>query len=442
MAATAPTTTAEECPLCCELMSPADLQYPLHCATPSCHFQFCFACLQQLAKSAADGYTEASDGSNQVKVALQCPQCRGEYSNRQADPFLTTTNVVHAVLRLRQAASTPLPGTVSDSQLTATQLSHRVLFLEEVGNVKILQDSLKLVQQYHDSLRPHKYLVGSSVLPELDWKAWRPHLEEAAHHHQQQNQHHPYGSTMISSSDSADSAELVLPRDPTLFLGLEDCMTLDEQEFVTRMLVSGNAETVHHAANLLQNMTQVSMGQRSATAVQQLAFSGSGTTTTSTTTNNNNTHRSSPRPRLSKAQLEHQQRVRNRFPLPIHMPRSVTLPVYDPVHDKKPLLEFVAMQPQYLENQKQQHNQLHTPELTLAAVRGPAGRVGLRKGDVVTHVLGEAVSTVGEFVVAIQLGNNSDDGTFQLTVNANETTALALRSRAQDMKLQKIRFHG
>ena len=433
----------EECPLCCEPMDSADLLYPLHCATPSCQSQLCLACLRQLAKSAADGYGEASDGSHQVKVALQCPQCRGEYSNKQADPFLTTTSEVHAVLRLRQAASTPLPGTVPDSQLSATQLSHRIRFLEEVGNVKILQDSLKLVQQYHDSLRSsNKDWRGTGpqrvVFPELDWDAWRLHLEEAANRTHQQHSAAPCG--MISSSDSADSAELVLNRDPTLFLGLEEIMSLDEQEFITRMLVSGHAETVQQAASLLQNMTQISMGQRSATAVEQLSFANGGGGRSNTTNNNNNNNNTrsnqSPRPRLSKAQIEHQQRVRNRFPLPIHMPRSVTLPIYDPVYEKKAPLEFVAMQPKYIEKQKQQH----IPELTLIAVRGAAGRVGLRKGDVVTHVQGEAVTTVGEFIVALQLCNNND-GTFQLTVNANETTALALRSRAQEMKLQKIRFH-
>lgn len=447
----------EDCPVCCEPLSPADRQYPLHCTTASCHYQFCLSCLEHLARSAAEGYTQASDGSNQVKVALQCPQCRGEYCNRKDDsnPFVAAASIVNAVLQLRRAASTPLPGgAVPDSTLSATQLSHRRRFLEEVGHVKVLRDSYRLVQRYHDSLRPDKQC---GTLPELDWEAWRPHLQEAA-------QHAPCAVT-VPSSDSNDSsccggessAALVLPRDPTLFLGLEDLMTTDEQEFITSMLVSGHAELLAQAANLLQNITQVSVGQRSAAAVQQMAFSSSSSANTNTT-NSNRTNLHQPS-RPSKAQLEHQQRVRNRFPLPGNMPRSVNLPIYDPVYDKKPPLEFVGMQvPKQQQSNSNNSKELPPPppELALAAVRGPAGRAALRKGDCVTHVNGEPVTTVGEFVVALQLaqdraavgGGDDDHGstataaaTFQLTVNANDATALALRSRAQEMKLQKVRFH-
>jgi len=397
----------EDCPLCCEPLSKADKQYPLHCPTSTCNFQFCFYCLQQLAKSASDGYTEASDGSHQVKVALCCPQCRGEYCNKQPDSeFLKASSIVQAVLQLRQAAATPLPGQIPDSDLTATQLSHRKRFLEEVANVKILQDQLSLLQKYNDSLSK-----DTEKLPELDWEAWKPHLEEAS-------KHDPCSLQCASSTDSGN-AELVLPRDPTLFLGLEDLMTLDEQEFITSMLVSGQAETLAQAANLLQNITDTSMRQRGAAAVQQLSFT-------------DNHHRFAPA-RPSKAQLEHQHRVRGRFPLPVHMPRSVTLPLYDPVNDRKPALEFIRP--------KDNMQEKGVPELTLAAVRGPAGRVGLRKGDVVTHVNGEDVGTMGEFTVALQMAMSTTTADFQLTVNANSTTALALRSRAQEMKKQKIRFH-
>jgi hypothetical protein len=72
-------TTTEECPLCCEALTPADTIYALNCPTVACHFNYCCDCIQSLQRSAADGYSEASDGSNQLKVSVQCPQYRGKY---------------------------------------------------------------------------------------------------------------------------------------------------------------------------------------------------------------------------------------------------------------------------------------------------------------------------------------------------------------------------
>lgn len=375
----------EECPICCNLLSKADQLYPLHCPTTTCRFQFCCECLQKLYVSASDGYTEASDGSKQVKVSLRCPICRGAYKNVTSERF-SAANVVAAVLKLRRAASTPLPGDpeyIEDSELSATTLSARDNFLQDT-NLKELQDAVKIVQHYHDSIDDKE--CGSVY--SLDWDAWRPLLLQ----HQ---------------SPPKNSRDDVLPRDPTLFMGLEDLLSMDEQEFITSMLVSGKAETIAQAAHLLQCILDMAASRKAGDAIQQLS-------------NFSNT----------AAQIDHQHKVRKRFPLPVNMPRSVTLPIYNPSLDKNAPLKFI----------KRNEKTLDKSELTLDAVRGPAGKVGLRKGDVVTHVGGEPLCTVGEFTVALQHFLAEGHEIVQICVNANDATAWQLNERAQNMKKQGIRF--
>jgi hypothetical protein len=454
----------EDCPLCLNALTLADRLYPLHCPTVSCYFIFCGECLQKLCQAAADGYTLASDGSHQVKVALQCPQCRGPYNSKRTSSSSVKTTaqdglklavsssssyspvtlsssssatmVVTAVLKLRQAVSIPLPGSagyLNDSECSATTLSTRRTFLQEV-TVKELQDSVAILQEYNDSMDDDKHCgTAAMTVPNLDWDAWRSFLESYKSSSSPQNAN-------ISSVETIDA---VLPRDPTLFLGLEDLLSLDEQEFITTMLVSGRAETIAQAAHLLQSIVELVTPQKSATG-KNVARSS----------------HSLPRQRavatLTAAQREHQQKIRKRFPLPLHMPRAVMLPAYNPLDVSKAPLKFVdATKANAASTSKDSKSDVKpantaTAELTLASVRGTAGPVGLRKGDVVTHVMGERVATWSEFTIALQhqLDKRNADSTtaasglVQITVNANEETARLLQVRAQEMKQQGVRFHA
>jgi hypothetical protein len=255
--------------------------------------------------------------------------------------------------------------------MSATDLAERNQFIQEVSLIE-LKEAVDILQEYHNSLDKNCGIVDA-----LDWEAWHPFLKERRD----------------SPKNSANDA--VLPRDPTIFMGLEELLSIDEQEFITGMMVSGKVELLAEAANILHGILSVQA-----------------------TSSTNNIKSPSP----SMAQIEHQHRVRRRFPLPVNMPRCVSLPVYDPRN--APTLKFGKT----------------SQDLTLAGVRGPAGKVGLRKGDVVTHVGTVPVKSQEEFETALR-NNFDNEETFQLTVNANEATADALKKRAIEMKQQGIRFH-
>ena len=179
------------------------------------------------------------------------------------------------------------------------------------------------------------------------------------------------------------------------------------------------------------------------------------------------------------AQLDHEQKIRKKFPIPNHMPRVVTIPPYNPLNcGKNPPIKFVpppkpppppkavkvstptaaAAQPtETLPPQRQPPIAVkHNNELMLASVNGVAGRVGLRRGDIITHVNQERVSTFSEYTIAVQyaleqqqqpsppdppLSPNTTATSMSITVNANEETAQQLLKRAQQMQQQNVRFH-
>lgn len=354
------TDQANDCPLCCEPFSEADKRYPMVCKTATCSFDYCVNCLDRLYKSSMEGYSEASDGSNQVKIHLQCPVCRASY----ATEFQKAYQVVSAVIRLRQAAL--LNTEERDSNRTASELVLRNEFIQSTS-FSDLMEYVGVLQRYYDSLEDK----GPYFVSTKDCEAWEPFLKH--------------------ERSVPESKKPSLQRDQTLFYALEDFLTDDEQEFITALMTSGKPELLSQAAFLIHTVMS-SNGRR---LIRE----------------------------SSSAQIEHRQKVRKRFPLPRHMPRCVSIPMYDPL-DRKAPLKFSA------------NNADVT--LELANVRGPAARVGLQRGDVVTEVQGETVNSYGELVVALQQQENLEE--IMLTVNSTPEIADELRERADKMIEAKVRF--
>ena len=73
----------------------------------------------------------------------------------------------------------------------------------------------------------------------------------------------------------------------------------------------------------------------------------------------------------------------------------------------------------------------------MTQIRGPAGRSGLRRGDVVTHLHSEPVESREDYVRAVKQAFDEDpQGIIMVVVNANEDTAKALHERMRKMRKQ------
>jgi hypothetical protein len=542
-------TAGSACPLCCNEFSKADLLYPIHCPTTQCHFQYCMNCIESLINSSNDGYTEASDGSYQVKISIRCPMCRAPYRTPNhpttqllgvVSPTAASNAIVGAILKLRQAASIPIPSATTsttnggknntnDSDLSASQLAQRNHFIMNsatittttgaTGNgckgsassnttttiIKELKDAIMTVQQYYDSI-DHK---DCGTVPSLPWEDWEQYIQTLQRQEQQQQKLQLSNMSISSNHKSNVSDEgpvatasqpqslLMISRDPTLFMGLDELLTYDEQEFITHMFISGDAELIAQAAHLLHSIMCTMMSQQSNSQPSKDVNSNNSnsshrsTSTTMTAAKTNTTKK--PK---TMAQLDHEQKIRKKFPLPNHMPRVVTIQPYNPLNCKNPPIKFVPTpkQPSRPPPPQKTHSPIdntaatatatansinaatpttttpapvkqippstkapsHATELTLASVNGIAGRVGLRRGDIITHVNNERVSTFSEYTIAVQYALEQQEqqipfipehrtgqqpAAMTITVNANADTAQQLLQRAQQMQQQNVRFH-
>jgi hypothetical protein len=376
----------ETCPICCNDLDSSDRMYKLECPTSSCQFGFCSDCLRGMVAASLDDYDVASDGSNQVKVKLVCPQCRSPYKCVS----FSSEIIVDAVLLLRRARSVQRTLTLTDDLLSASSLAARAEFCQTIA-VEHIQIALERMKTYHVE-------IGKlTPVPPLDMALLRKHLR---------------GDPSTSSSPGYLSHQQLRARnwkDPTLFLGLESVLTADEQEFLTKLLVSGQPELLVQASFILHQM--IHHPTTAKTTVRELANFGGG-----------NSRGNSGSRTMVPYDSNKMSRLRQRYPLP-RMPVCLPLPIS--------LVSKIQMR----------------DDLVLRSTRGGAGvgRFGVRQGDVVTHVGDFPVSNREELERALTSAaaasqHDRDKDTVTLTVNASQTTARALQERAFQMQEDNVRF--
>ena len=409
----------EDCPLCLNPMTEADILFPLFCPNSTCHFNMCANCIVGMQKSEADGYQEASDGSRQVKFHIACPSSRMKYSAHQimAQPSLeeekkgdasnlpSTKNlssenqvVVSYVLLLREAFSAVKLLAMQDSDLSSTELNKKYAFIQDTT----LDDVKEAHYNYTDYLQKiHKASDGKDV-PVFDWENDFQLLPRSFE-----------GGASKSAIERRQERLTAKPwRDPSLFLGLDELMTRQEQEYVTQLLCNNDTNNLAQAAHILYGML-------TATTRTQQAVSSMGNFGAPLKRSNG-----PPAPSVNPKEM---QKIKGRFPLPQHMPRCVLIPVFDvQSSERKHPLKFDST--------------ANFP-LTLSQVRGVAGRSGLRRGDIVTHIDAEPVETLDDFAQNVHNAwNDNPQGDLMIVVNAHPENAQALRERAQAMQKAKVQF--
>lgn len=417
----------EDCVLCLEPLHKCDIKIPMLCPLDGCPFNYCSQCVWNLLLTSSQPYQEASDGSKQLKIALQCPQCRTKYPHRQ---------IVQDILLLRQAVKLePLFFTqdhINESSLKASDLSAKHDFSHQVTYEK-LKDSWWRVDKYlrdrfseREGFEVDTLTNTSNTIPELPTE-WKDHLQSG---------NNGLASTSSSgrSFDSQGNQNAGVGRgqaqydivDPTLFQGMDETMTLSEQEFLSKLLISGSVPNLMHAAQVLYGMLQLMLqGGLKARAQNNMTFA-TLSASDNHSNNNNNLRMLTTGTRLLYPDMD-TALLRKRFPLPLHMPRWIVLPVYHPQKRGVPLF--------FKNNQY---------GLKITSVKGSAGQQGIRKGDIVTHINEEACasSTPEDLDVYMETlyerakqnnGSDGNDGTVTLVVNAHPDTAQALQKRSFEM---------
>lgn len=357
--------------------------YPVLCPE-QCGFNFCLTCVEHFVESSEHDYEEASDGNRHVKVKLQCPQCRG-----------SLVNTIRDTLLMRKALIAQKYMDIPDSELNATELRIK-----------------------HDFVQSHATEVE--------------HAQARLRKFQRDTNHGEIQKSLtLQTSVSEEETSFM---DETLCGGWEYAMSNAEQSFVTELMISGDPDQLAQAAQILHGIMQISMQGR----------------TPSTRTTQAPASRSAEMRRV--ALLD---RFRKTHPLPARMPKYTILTVFG---DKKPKLTF--KDDEWDGSIADAYSRVHTQKKNMAvdrilsaadsefcgeaksrvkikSVKGEAGRVGLQKGDVITHFNGEPWEGTADELSARIYGMYEEDPnqTFSVVVNAEPATAEALKLRGQACQL-------
>lgn len=141
-----------ECPICLNDMCKSDTLHPIKCPT-ECNFNFCIQCLSHLLASSKDDYEMASDGNRHVKVHLNCPNCRADISKTIED-----------TIRLRQTAMSAALSNVPDSELSAKEL--QLKYWKQEDKIIDLTDGNT---KKNKNKRPEPMLIDTSLFGGLEF---------------------------------------------------------------------------------------------------------------------------------------------------------------------------------------------------------------------------------------------------------------------------------
>jgi hypothetical protein len=395
-----------DCPICLEAMVASEEIFSLPC---QCGYNFCSRCVETFVRSSKDDYAEASDGSRQVKVHVMCPQCRGKYP-------MNISRVL--VLRKAHTLGTSIvddSGTlIPDSALPSSQLALKRDFFSG-SKKRQLDRALGLYMQVMEGS------ISNEVAEDAD-KIWSRLFEgipdlESSESKGSQSDDNDSGDEHENTSSHAHRFQV----DDTLFQGLEDFMGHDEKVYLTQLLTSGEPNKLAQAAMILNGVLRLSTTR--ASILSNLCF-------------DQNTKRADV---IEKTKVS--------FPLPNHMPGYFLLPTFNR-QQKYMMFEDMewdgsimppARSRRVFEHIYGEHYQRPAEPRSIVivkGVKGPAGRVGLRKEDAVTHLndmewTGNA-QELKEHIYELYERNQEDE--ISLTVNAAPETATFLRVRHEMMK--------
>lgn len=449
-------------------MEPADLSHPMLCPT-KCSYNFCSDCAQQLVESSQDDYQEASDGNRHVKVRLQCPQCRGDLSKTIAETLLLRK---HAIMISRAYQFTP------DSELSAAELrlkhegvatAAQITLAKKVYREAAADIGIALPAPSSGIVSPRH--VVTAVIDSIDDKTGEEALEVDEHEEavvalpidvtlfnglefaMTEDEQRYVTEKMVSGEPAqlAQAAQILAGVSELMMKGITPSMRCQKAKAKTEAL---------SAASACYNRASANGGTRG----QKSAWAGSGASNAGAVGRalamaNSDADR---KKNLREAEIAAHRRM---HPLPTRMPRHITLGAFDPNMKPARRCPLLFADDEWdgsiadafarvhigrggqvskgkIDKAKEKgvHNVLvagggskHETHISspanrvvVAASAGQAGRLGIQKGDVVTHINGEEFTGTAEALRA-QIGQiwdqEGEEGSFSLVVNAEACTA-------------------
>jgi len=403
-----------DCPICLEQYTSSELIFSLPCT--KCNYNYCSKCVENFVSASRDDYGIASDGSRQVKVHISCPQCRTRYP-MDISKVLFLRSVHHLGIHAFSADGEALP----DPDLSATSLALK----RDYGSRRKMRSCELSHGLYVKVTRGRREVDMMAEAEKTCQRVFQGLSESTADSSGEEDE---YVDNPSSNSSQAPKVQA----DNSLFQGLHDFLGWDEKVFLTELFTSADVMKMMQASMILNGVLKMSMQPPS----QRPQFPNQ-------TRNRADTMK----------EVDLLEKVKKSYPLAMHMPGYFIIPSFTA---KQQFLSFED-QPwdgsitspaqstrvfNHIYSDKYHPPNIGNPRqvVIIQAVRGPAGRVGLRRGDIVTHVNEvEWTGNAQELLYHIQsLRDFHNEQSISITVNATPELGKFLQVRKEMMERARV----
>jgi hypothetical protein len=483
------------CPICLETMTRSEHKiYPLPCH--QCDYNFCSNCVERFCRAAEDDFQMASDGSRQVKIHVACPQCRSKYPVDDLEETVLLLRSAHALAEsimtkvddvpettvaaasadsdsavgvgvgVKETKEDPANSTTTTTTTTTVEYKYKIVRDSHLSASQLARKSEFASQEARKQLEEASLLYEKAIAKS---GAYRKDADESPANHakEQRNTARAMWLALLDqlpaepdnvcrcedvtfcdgSCGSRNSIEVVLQTtgsysqtpsptskksvmDDTLFQGFDEFVNRDEKIFLTDLFTNGDVRSVSQAALIMNG-------------VRRLALSGK-----------HKIKRSQEEPMTKQEMQKHIDfidQMKVQFPLPNHMPGYFLIPTYSyregymtlkekpwdgsmtpPLRSKRVFEKVYGK----FYTRPRREDSYPLKVATVQAVRGPIGRLGLRKDDIITHVNDAEWTGTAEDLQAYIYDCHAKHprNEISITVNANPETCEFLKIRNEMMQ--------
>jgi len=466
----------DDCPICLDEMQPSDYDHLLQCER-HCGFNMCKSCIESLLASSKDDFQEASDGNRHVKVYLHCPNCRSDLSHTIRDTLL-----------LRKADE------ITHSKKDPSEWTPSQVRLEKVLHTSAVQQAIKQARKLEAEYLGRDDIEEDSYIEEWGFEADVVGVHDSFREPRppspvRREEAIRVDPTLFAGLDFVldeaqrrEITELMTSGDPSLLAEAAEILRTVAQRLSNPRSTTEPKKAVKPTDDATRR--RKSLARRS--SVFQLIEEAEAAhfkeekkvnEACSVLMHNN------PRSRVAQhRQLERELRLQadfqKRFPIPVRMPKAIEVDLTQPfdmefveytwggtVMDaySKISIGFRNKISQRRPNNANVANILGTgghptamalgcavglcvseqyeiddvyialpgESRVLISHTGRSGKQGAVRGDVVTHVDGEAVAGKNVGQVLMLIYSKRSNGRVMLTLNAEKSVAEALKRRAE-----------
>ena len=479
-----------DCPLCLDLMNDSDVRHPLQCSN-SCGFNFCVSCCESLISSSKDDYGEASDGNMHVKVYLNCPNCRSDLSASIRDTVLLrkAAHIKHCSGVSDEelsASELRMRNVIDDAEVQSAIAEARRREADFFGG--------ELYQNVQDD--GDHATDGDAAAADISYDEYGVEADLVRGVHQSMRWPKQPDSGIVKPPHEIDLSLLfgleiaMTPAEQELVVDLMTSGEVSQVAKAARILhgvqlnVFGKAGTAVSKDVATEKMMERSNAARSSvfalideakhirekteSAKKQARNAGLVAQNLASPPLSGAHARTTTSYRAAEISIRQNMQRLKRFPLPVRMPkfvelelpdhRSLPFGLIDDIWDGYLIDAFVKISVSFggsVHKKQPKHKGVYRilnmdadddsfnnpridvdkPRVLVSSVRSEAGRQGVVKGDIITHINGEEFrGTKADFKQTIRSAVARNDGnTLELILNAERSVVEAIKRRAAIM---------